>query len=110
MIDNGPDYFRHARPALLTKAEVEWLIGNIQPASKGYERFLRHSINRKLQTFAKLELPLLIKAGYILDNGVSTDTNAVRIRTNALNPDSLKNERKKEPRAGFGPATSTLPR
>lgn len=45
---------------------------------------MRHCINKKLQTFHKLELPLLINAGYTSPTGISARTNAVSAGTNVL--------------------------
>ena len=70
------------KPALLTRTEVEWLFGNYTP-SKVQERNMRHCVNRKIQTFQKLELPLLLNAGYLDPSSVSACTNAVSIDTNA---------------------------
>jgi hypothetical protein len=53
-------------PALLTRTEIEWLLGNAQ-VSKGYEYRIKSDIKRKLKTFQQLELPLLQKHGYMLD-------------------------------------------
>jgi hypothetical protein len=72
-----------SEPALLTRSEIQWLLGNSKP-SNGQERFMRHCINRKLQTFHKLEMPLLAKAGYVNPTDVSAHTNAVSAGTNAL--------------------------
>ncbi len=51
-------------PALLTKTELDWLQYKIK-VSKVYEYRLRNDVKRKLQTFQQLELPLLIKNGFI---------------------------------------------
>jgi len=70
------------QPALLTRAETKWLFGKSKP-SNGQERHMRHCINKKLQTFEKLELPLLISAGFASSTSVSASDNAVSARTNA---------------------------
>lgn len=67
-------------PALLTKTELEWLLGNVQ-VSNGYERKMRHAINRKIQTFVKLEIPLLMEKGF----DVTANGNAVTTGSNATN-------------------------
>ena len=67
-------------PALLTKTEIQWLLGSVQP-SRGYERKIRYSINRKITTLTKLELPLLASRGFnvtIHCNSVTTRSNAPR--------------------------------
>ena len=53
-----------ASPALLTKTELDWLQHKIK-VSKAYEYRLRSDIKRKLQMFQQLELPLLMKNGFI---------------------------------------------
>ena len=66
--------------ALLTRTEIEWLLGNVQP-SRGYERKIRYSINRKITTLTKLELPLLASRGFnvtIHCNSVTASSNAPR--------------------------------
>ena len=63
-----------------TKIEIQWLLGNVQP-SRGYERKIRYSINRKITTLTKLELPLLASRGFnvtIHCNSVTTHSNAPR--------------------------------
>jgi hypothetical protein len=64
--------------ALLTKTEIQWLLGNVQP-SRGYERKIRYSINRKITTLTKLELPLLARRGF----NVTIHCNSVTARSNA---------------------------
>jgi hypothetical protein len=69
-----------SNPALLTKTEIQWLLGNA-PVSKGYERKIRYSINRKIATLTKLELPLLASRGFNVTancNGVTTGSNTPR--------------------------------
>jgi hypothetical protein len=55
-------------PALLTKTELDWLQHKIK-VSKVYEYRIRSDIKKKLQTFQHLELPLLMKNGFISTNG-----------------------------------------
>ena len=66
------------QPALLTRAEIEWLLGK-KDISKTYERKLRHGINKKLRTFSGLELPLLLERGF----SVTIGSNAVTANCNA---------------------------
>jgi hypothetical protein len=47
------------QPALLTKLELEWLLGKTSNLSKKTERDLRYQINRKIRIFMHTELPLL---------------------------------------------------
>ena len=54
-------------PALLTKTEIDWLQHKIK-VSKVYEYRLKSDIKKKLQTFQQLELPLLMKNGFISSN------------------------------------------
>jgi hypothetical protein len=49
-------------PALLTKTEMEWLLGNVK-VSKPYEYRIKSDIKKKIKTFTELELPLLIQKG-----------------------------------------------
>jgi hypothetical protein len=85
-LDDSPSYrYSHYidsmvenHPALLTRTEIEWLLGNVRP-SRGYERKIRYSINRKIGTLTKLEMPLLASRGFnvtIHCNSVTTCSNA----------------------------------
>lgn len=56
---NNPD-----RVALLTRREIDWLLGKI---SRDYENHLRHRIRRKLKIFYDCELPLLACTGYLIN-------------------------------------------
>jgi hypothetical protein len=55
---------KHFNQALLTKTELEWLLGKIQ-VSKVYEYRIKSDIKKKLQIFQQLELPLLMEKGFI---------------------------------------------
>jgi hypothetical protein len=55
------------KPALLTRTEIEWLLGKKQ-VSKSYEYYMRSSIKKKLRTWKELELPMLMEKGLIQDN------------------------------------------
>jgi hypothetical protein len=66
--------------ALLTRIEIEWLLGNAQ-VSKVYEYRIKSDIKRKLKTFQRLELPLLQKHGYTLDL-LSLPTNPQNLSAN----------------------------
>ena len=59
---------------------VVWQLYAFQRAGTEHAR---HCINRKIQTFQTLELPLLLNAGYLDPSIVSACTNAVSIDTNA---------------------------
>ena len=112
--------------ALLTPSELAWLKGEKQ-VSKGYERFLRHSIRKKLSEFSESELPLIMGSGLVSSiPNVSAGANALVAqpgRAYTLADFSNKNagyrhrNEGKEPWVGvpapkdaFGPTTSTLPR
>jgi hypothetical protein len=71
-----------AIPALLTRSEIDWLLGKIS-VSKGYERKLRYGINRKLITLGELEAPLLLKNGFDLRLlGVTANGSGVTLGSN----------------------------
>jgi hypothetical protein len=76
-----------SHPALLTRTEIEWLLGNAQ-VSKGYEYRIKSDIKRKLKTFQQLELPLLQKHGYTLDL-LSLTANPQNLSANPQAPDTL---------------------
>jgi len=48
----------------LTRNQIEWLQDKIK-LSDGYNRKIKSDIRRKIRTFNELELPLLIKSGFI---------------------------------------------
>jgi hypothetical protein len=50
--------------ALLTRSELEWLLGRRQ-MSKHYERKMRAVLNKKLRTWEQLERPLLEVHGFL---------------------------------------------
>jgi hypothetical protein len=78
-------------PALLTKTELDWLQHKIK-VSKVYEYRLKSDIKKKLQIFQQLELPLLMKNGFI-----SSATNAdlsVYTQTLSANPQILESSNK----------------
>ena len=66
-------------PALLTRSEIEWLLGNKQ-VSKLYERKIRHSIKKKIQTLTELEIPLLLDRGF----NITTYSNCVTLMVTLL--------------------------
>ena len=57
------------QPALLTRSEIEWLLGKTGPLSKRVERDLRYRINRKVRIFLQTELPLLKDRGFAVAIG-----------------------------------------
>src|SRR5215210_6668578 len=53
------------QPALLTRAEIDWLVGRSSTnLSKKTQRDLRYRINKKLKVFMQTELPLLKDRGF----------------------------------------------
>lgn len=51
------------KPALLTRAEIDWLSGNSRNLSKSYEYKMMSVIRSKLKTLTNLEFPLIQKSG-----------------------------------------------
>src|SRR5919202_4976513 len=74
---------------ILTKTELEWLQHKIK-VSKVYEYRLRNDIKKKLQAFQQLELPLLMKNGFISSN----DALSVYTQNLSANPQSLQRSNK----------------
>ena len=108
------------QPALLTKSEIEWLLGN-KEVSKLYERKIRCSIKKKIETLTELEIPLLLNMGFNVTaygNGVTANGNASRLGEHRLvgrgiaNPE-LKSDKvvsdKKDIGAGSGNIVSKVP-
>src|SRR5215213_9311991 len=52
------------QPALLSKLELEWLLGKTSNLSKKTKRDLRYRINKKVRIFLHTELPLLKERGF----------------------------------------------
>ena len=81
---------------MFSKIERDYLVGKLD-GSRSYERVLKHRVKNKLKQFFMLELPLLQKAGITeFYNGI-TEINNATVKDHKL-------------RAGFDPATFTLPR
>src|SRR3972149_4041332 len=81
--------FIEPKPALLTRAEIDYLSGKSQP-NPNLARVMKHSILTKLRTFLRLELPLLQKASAVwanlnltLNSTINTDINGVNAGINA---------------------------
>ena len=75
---------------MLSKRELEFLKGEIE-VNKGYERFLRHSISKKLKRFEEEILPALMSNEVtrkwlisLADRIVRGSSNGVRESSNAL--------------------------
>jgi hypothetical protein len=74
------------QPALLTRAEIDWLLGN-KEVPKLYERKIRYSIKIKIETLTELEIPLLAGRGFNVTtygNGVTANGNASRLGEHRL--------------------------
>ena len=74
------------QPALLTRAEIDWLLGN-KEVSKLYERKIRYSIKKKIETLTELEIPLLTHRGFNVttySNGIITGSNAAELEEPSL--------------------------
>jgi hypothetical protein len=85
--------------ALLTPSEIAWLKGEKQ-VSKGYARFLRHSIHRKLAILADVELPLLSLSGFSVSIGtnVSVSSSALVAQPGRVERSVNREMREKSPR------------
>jgi hypothetical protein len=55
-------------PVLLSKSELSWLLGDINNVSKSFEYKIKSRIRRKIQTLTELELPLLIRNNFIVND------------------------------------------
>ena|SRR5215212_7718552 len=76
--------------ALLTKTELGWLQHKIK-VSRVYEYRLKSDIKRKLQTFQQLELPLLMKSGFISSTAIDL---SVYPQNLSANPQMLESSNK----------------
>ena len=55
------------QPVLLSNAETHWLLGDIN-VSKSFEQKIKGSIKRKVQTLTDLELQLLIRNNFFVND------------------------------------------
>ena len=55
------------QPILLSKSELHWLLGDIN-VSKSFEYKIKSSIKRKIQILTELELPLLVKNNFFVND------------------------------------------
>jgi hypothetical protein len=69
-------YNKSTKPSLLTKTELEWLLGNNQ-LSGSYNRKIKSQIRKKLENFEKFELSLLIEKGLLSLSTVTKFGNGV---------------------------------
>jgi hypothetical protein len=51
----------------LSKAERDYLSGNLAAVSDGYNRVMRSRLHKKVQLFISQELPLLVEKGYVTE-------------------------------------------
>ena len=100
------------RPSLLTKTELDWLLGNIQ-VSGNYNHKIKSQIRKKINNFENLELPLLLEQGLIsfspvtkYSNGVTKYSN-VDIDSSSLNSKTYAQMKSLE--RDLNPATFSLP-
>lgn len=78
--------------SLLTKTELEWLLGNIQ-LSWSCHRKIKSQIRKKINHFEKFELPLLIEKGLMSFSSVTTFGNGVTKYSNTeIHSSSSNNE------------------
>ena len=78
------------RPSLLSKTELEWLLGNMQ-LSGNYNRKIKSQIRKKINNFQNFELPLLIEKGLISFSPVTKYSNGVTKYGNADTHSSSSN-------------------
>ena len=71
---NDNHEIKNNKLALLTSSEREWLYGRLK-VSKAYEYRIKSDIKKKLHTFQQLELPLLMKKGFIISAAIDNDNN-----------------------------------
>jgi hypothetical protein len=50
-------------PALLTRRELDWLLGKTEGISTSFEYKIKSSLKKKVRAFVEIELPLLLKNG-----------------------------------------------
>jgi hypothetical protein len=99
--------------SLLTRSELDWLLGNNVIVSKSYQYKMKSSIRRKLQTFFNLELPLLQKSGIISDDLTlfGKDLTTIGKVDNSINPANLQIQTQNMMgRKGFEPSNPAMSR
>ncbi len=105
--------------ALLTRSEIDWLLGKSANLSKKTERDLRYRINRKIRIFMQTELPLLRERGFAaaLSNDAAVTNSGRTVRSSIVDlrvaPDETKSKpkdaevyEKRMLRPGFEPGIS----
>ena len=97
-------------PALLSRTEINWLSKKIQ-VSNGYERKMKSDIRRKIRIFNELELPLLLKSGFI---SATANCNNVTTNCNMNHQSHLSDNRIQSQnivgREGFEPSNPAMSR
>jgi hypothetical protein len=73
------------RPALLTRTEIQWLLGRVK-ISKQYQYRIRSDIKQKIKTLIDLELPLLVQKGIIDKTDLSKYTQNLNANPQIKNP------------------------
>ena len=105
----------HIQPALLTRTEIKWLLGNVK-VSKPYEYRIKSDIKKKIKTFTDLELPLLIQKGFIDNGGLSKYTQnlstnpQITIQDLSTDPSDNENCAQMVGREGFEPSNPAMSR
>ena len=74
----------NVKSALLTKSELEWLLGNNPNVSKSYGYKMKSEIRNKLKILKNLELPILQKSG-IFSNDLTAFGKGLTIYSKAEN-------------------------
>jgi hypothetical protein len=107
-------------PALLTRFELEWILGKRSDLSKKTERDLRYRINKKLRIFMHSELSLLKERGFAAalgnDAAISSGGSGIgerRLVGRGIAKPELKSNKdvsdKNDKGAGSGNIVSTAP-
>jgi hypothetical protein len=98
------------QPALLTRTEIQWLQGKLE-LSNGYRRKIKSEIRKKLRIYNELEIPLLVKSGFIT---ATSNCNAVTTNRNMINPPNSSNSencaQNMVGRKGFEPSNPAMSR
>jgi hypothetical protein len=76
--------------SLLSKTELEWLLGNKQLTSS-YNRKIKSQIRKKLENFENFELPLLLEKGLLSLSSVTKFGNGVTKYSNIQNQSYCSN-------------------
>ena len=85
-------------PALLTRLELEWILGRRSNLPKKTERELRYRINKKVRIFMHTELPILKDKGFAaaLGNDAAVTNSGSTVRSSKADsrvaPDDTKSK------------------